>query len=103
MKTYPLRILEEAEAELFAEYDWYKEQAGPEVANRFREVVRSKIQRISRGPEVYQEFDGVVRRSLLGRFPHGVLFAVLDDEVVIIAIMHLKREPGYWKKRLKAL
>ena len=61
------------------------------------------IQRISRGPAIYQEFDGIVRRCLVGRFSHGVLFAVLDDEVAIIAIMHLKRKPGYWKKRLKAL
>jgi len=103
VKPYPVRILEEAEAELFAEYDWYRDNAGQDVADRFRELIRLKIRRISRGPEVYQEIDGIVRRCLVGRFPHGVLFALLDDYAVIIAIMHLKQKPGYWKKRLKAL
>lgn len=24
-----------------------------------------------------------------------------DDEVTIVAVMHLDRKPGYWKRRLK--
>jgi hypothetical protein len=31
------------------------------------------------------------------------LYVLLEDEVVVIAIMHLKRKPGYWKKRLKSV
>lgn len=55
------------------------------------------------GPEAYPVFDEPVRRCLLGRFPHGVLYVLLQDEVVILAIMHLKRKPGYWKQRLNSV
>lgn len=103
MKSYPIRVIEEAEDELLAEYDWYLDHAGQAIASSFRMSLLTKIDRVGMGPEVYPIFDDPVRRCLLGRFPHGVLYVLLEDEVVVIAIMHLKRKPGYWKKRLKSV
>jgi len=34
-------------------------------------------------------------------FPYTVFVAVLDDEVVIVAVAHQRREPGYWAERVK--
>jgi plasmid stabilization system protein ParE len=103
VKAYPIRLIEEAEAELLAEYDWYLEHAGQTVADRFRTLVLTKIDRVGMSPEAYPVFDEPVRRCLLGRFPHGVLYVLLQDEVVILALMHLKRKPGYWKQRLNSV
>jgi hypothetical protein len=41
-----------------------------------------------------------VRRIVANGFPYAVLHVVRPDCVWIIAIMHLKRRPGYWKHRL---
>ena len=41
-----------------------------------------------------------VRRCLLDRFEHAVVFALIDDEIVILAVHHQRRKPGYWKPRL---
>ena len=57
MKAYPIRLIEEAEAELLAEYDWYLEHAGQSVADRFRTLVLTKIDRVGTSPESYPVFD----------------------------------------------
>lgn len=41
-----------------------------------------------------------VRAFMLGRFPFTVVVAVLRDEVVIVAVAHQSRKPGYWRERL---
>ena len=40
-----------------------------------------------------------IRRRLCQRFPYGLLYAVVDDEVRILAVMNLRRRPGYWVGR----
>jgi len=41
------------------------------------------------------------RRCQLNRFPYGLVYAVEDDAVVVLAVMFLRRKPGYWRDRLK--
>jgi toxin ParE1/3/4 len=39
------------------------------------------------------------RSVLLRRFPYMVLYRVEPDRVVIVAVAHVKRSPGYWLGR----
>jgi hypothetical protein len=55
--------------------------------------------RIAERPELAPPFEGGVRGSLLRGYPYGVLYEVGPDAVVVLAIMHLRREPGYWRDR----
>jgi hypothetical protein len=41
-----------------------------------------------------------VHRFLLARFPFAVGYIVEADAVVVLAIAHLRRRPGYWLGRL---
>ncbi|OGS17792.1 MAG: hypothetical protein A2219_04250 [Elusimicrobia bacterium RIFOXYA2_FULL_50_26] len=41
-----------------------------------------------------------VRRRLLHRFPYALLYKIDDDKVVVVAVMHLRRHPSYWIKRI---
>jgi hypothetical protein len=41
-----------------------------------------------------------VRRVLIDRFEYAIVFALLEDEIVIVAVHHQHRRPGYWKPRL---
>ncbi len=43
--------------------------------------------------------EGDIRRSLVNRFPYGVLYSEERDKIFIVAVMNLYREPGYWKQR----
>jgi hypothetical protein len=54
-----------------------------------------------RTTETYGRFDGEIRRYLLTpKYPYGVLYELRDDATVyVLAVMHLKRKPAYWKSR----
>jgi toxin ParE1/3/4 len=42
-----------------------------------------------------------VRRQLVRRFDVEIDYLVSGDMIVVIAIFHCKRRPGYWKDRLR--
>jgi plasmid stabilization system protein ParE len=48
-------------------------------------------------PQVY----GETRRALLERFPYGIYFisAILNDEVIVLAVLHGRRHPRRWQSR----
>jgi plasmid stabilization system protein ParE len=89
---------EAADAEALEAYDWYA-QRNPAAAEGFRIELRDAIDRIAERPELAPPFDGDVRRSLLRGYPYGVLYEVGPEAVVVLAIMHLRRAPGYWRDR----
>ncbi len=43
----------------------------------------------------------VVRRAKVMRFPYSVIYYVLRGEPIVVAIYHGKRQPGYWRERLR--
>jgi len=43
--------------------------------------------------------EGGIRRSLVKRFPYGVLYSEENNGIFILAIMNLHRHPDYWKHR----
>lgn len=44
---------------------------------------------------------GPVRRRVLQGFPYSLFFKVNTDEVVILAVAHHSRRPGYWIDRMR--
>lgn len=40
-----------------------------------------------------------VRSCVLRPFPYAIVYLELPDEILILAIAHAKREPGYWQRR----
>ncbi|MEO5820346.1 MAG: type II toxin-antitoxin system RelE/ParE family toxin [Vicinamibacteraceae bacterium] len=62
-----------------------------EVEGCTREIVAHPLAALSVG--------GPIRRRLCQRFPYALLYSVGNDEIRILAVMHLKRRPGYWVAR----
>lgn len=40
-----------------------------------------------------------VRIHLLRRFPYSVIYIIAPDEIIIVALAHHSRRPGYWGRR----
>jgi toxin ParE1/3/4 len=90
----------EAARELADEVLYYKDR-GRGLGNRFATEVRTAIQKILSTPERWRILEGDVRRCRVRVFPHAVLYTVERDYVLIIAIAHDKRRPGYWRHRVE--
>lgn len=61
--------------------------------------VYSAIQLSVEFPKAWAILESDIRRSLVRRFPYGVLYSVEKEEIFVIAIMNLHRDPDYWKHR----
>jgi plasmid stabilization system protein ParE len=74
-------------------------QVGLEL--RFISCVELALSQISEAPTRWPAFEQDVRRCLVHVFPYAVLYSIEPDHVLILAVMHCRREPGYWRHRTK--
>ena len=77
---------------------WYESQQ-LHLGKRFLTSVQDAINRIELNPELYPVLEGDIRRCLTRTFPFGVLFRIKATEIEVTAVMHLHRDPDYWKNR----
>ncbi len=89
----------EAEEEFLHAIEYY-EECRKGLGYEFSQEVYLAIQRALLYPLAWQELGDGIRRALVHRFPYGVLYSVEAKTLYILAIMHLHREPFYWKKRI---
>ena len=78
---------------------WYNERE-PLLALRFVDEVESTIRRVLDDPNRFRVVDEDVRRCLAHVFPYAVLYTMEPSFILIVAVLHCAREPGYWKNRL---
>jgi plasmid stabilization system protein ParE len=67
---------------------------------RFIAAVEHVVQQIVEAPERWLVLEDDIRRCLTRVFSYAVLYSIETDYVLIIAVMHSHREPGYWRKRV---
>jgi plasmid stabilization system protein ParE len=107
----PVEFHPEARAEFDAAADWYEgEQRGLGVA--FVAAVEEAVGRLAAAPLAGAPLTaaaltagpldadaGELRRVFVHRFPYAVLYAAEPARLLIVAIAHLRRRPGYWRHR----
>lgn len=91
-----VEIDDEAKAEARHAFNWYA-ASNPTVGSAFEEELSNGIEILREEGPSFPVYEGETRRYLLPTFPYGILFEVIDDVIFVIAVAHLKREPGYWK------
>jgi plasmid stabilization system protein ParE len=93
-----VRFHPDAEAEMIEAAVYYEAQQ-PDLGRRFLAAVQDAANRIAVNPRLYPAVELDVRRCLTKIFPFGLLFRERPEAFVIMAVMHLHRDPGYWRKR----
>ena len=88
----------EAEIEFNQAIDYYEETKS-HLGLEFASEVYDTIHRAIEFPKAWQKMTSRTRRCLTNRFPFGVIYYIKDDVLIIVAIMHLNREPNYWLNR----
>jgi len=92
----------EAQEELRAAAIYYEDRRAG-LGLRFVEALESGFRRIERSPFTWRCIRGDIRRFLVKTFPYGIVYAPVENDIFVLAIMHFKREPDYWLGRLEDL
>lgn len=87
----------------FAEATVWHNERSDGLGLEFVQEVDDALQRIMDFPHAWASFSPRTRRCLTKRFSYGVLYAVCDDTIVVLAIMDLRRDPVIWQAREKLL
>ena len=98
MNRVSLEFHPEAVAEARAAREWYAERS-PLAAAVFMDEIERATEMIMEAPNRWPRYLHGTRRYLLRRFPFSVIYRVAGTSVQVIAVMHGKRRPGYWKTR----
>ncbi len=88
----------EAEKEFLFAIDYY-EDCRTGLGYDFSIEVYETITRIISFPEAWTPLEADIHRSLVNRFPYGIIFTIDKNRILILAVMNLYREPDYWKQR----
>ncbi len=89
----------EAEAEFDRAIEYYEErEAG--LGYDFVIEVYSAIELAVTYPKAWTIIEGDLRRCLVHRFPYGILYAEEGEDLFIVAVMNLHKDPDYWKHRI---
>ena len=91
-----------AELELDGAIAYYNAQRSG-FGYEFAAEARFAAERIVEYPHAWQPLDDEVRRCRHNRFPYGLVYAIEGEVILVIAVMYLRREPDYWRDRLRSL
>ncbi len=96
-----VRLHPGARAELLAARKWYHERS-PLSATAFAHAVDSAVVQIAEAPTRYPLAEHGTRKLVLQRFPFNIFYRSDETQIVIVAVAHQKRRPGYWSDRATA-
>ena len=76
--------------------EYYEREADATLADEFYDELLTAIEKIKSRPSSYPIFTDALRRVNLKRFPHHILFEMLDDKTIgILVVKHDSRDPEY--------
>ncbi len=93
----------EADEEIQAAIRFYENRRSG-LGDEFLAELRTHLERIADDPLSLPKLETApkrldVRRILIRRFKYVVVFEVIEDEAIVLAVAHGSRRPNYWVKR----
>jgi plasmid stabilization system protein ParE len=96
-----LIVRPDAEVDIAAGYDWYEEQRDG-LGREFLEEISNTIVAVHSEPLRFPATFRTLRRALVHRFPYGIFFVARASTVVVVAAMHLARDPRRVHRRARS-
>jgi mRNA-degrading endonuclease RelE of RelBE toxin-antitoxin system len=93
------RFLKPAEAEL-EEASAYLEERRAGLGDRFEADVNEALSYVMQHPLAGKRLTNRVRAQRLRTFRYNVIYAIDEDEIVVLAVAHHRRRPDFWRRRL---
>lgn len=92
-----LRFLPGVYEDINAAYAWYEQQS-PGLGQDLIVELEEAYALIGEFPEAWPKV-GQFRKYILFRFPFNVIYKNIDNQILVVAVAHHSRKPGYWHKR----
>ncbi len=93
----------ELHPEVFSELEqsraWYGKQVRG-LGHEFLDEVDQAMAAIEHRPQSWPTYISGTHRFLLHRFPFGIIYHYDSESIHTLAVMHLHRRPGCWKRRI---
>jgi plasmid stabilization system protein ParE len=99
MTNKPLVVHRLARNEASVAAHWYGSRS-PKAAERFIGTLAQAFLTIEERPASFPQYLCNTRRCLLKKFPYVVVFFEMPELLLVVAIAHGHRKPGYWRRRL---
>ncbi len=96
----PIDFLPEAEQEMI-EAALYYQSLSSGLGDDYLDEVERAVRSITSSPQTWPILEGNLRRRLIKRFPFAVLYRIEQDKILMVAVAHLRKKPGYWKNRIR--
>jgi plasmid stabilization system protein ParE len=88
-----------AERELGEALERSAAEFGPRVACRLRQRIEQLGEMLVLEPSLGTGTPSGARMLPLGRYPYSLVYRVEGETLLVLALMHQSRKPGYWIKR----
>ncbi|SET43055.1 ParE toxin of type II toxin-antitoxin system, parDE [Nitrosomonas marina] len=79
-------------------YEWYEAQR-QNLGIEFIDEIDAVINKIEETPQRYKKVYKNIRRALCKRFPFAVFFMDKNQYIVVIGVLHQRRQPRVWQAR----
>src|SRR5436190_1857852 len=99
-----LKIHPDADTELDEAFDYYERQVpglGAKFVDQFVRGSRAIVATPERFPAEPAELGRSLHRYRLKRFPYVLIYQIRSDHLLLLAVMHCHRRPGYWSHRVR--
>ena len=90
-----IRLKKRARIEAGQAYRWYA-NVNPKSAAAFAEQVELTMKRMLEHPLAGAPYLANTRRLRIGGFPYWIVYRVAARSIVVYAVVHERRLPGYW-------
>ena len=87
-----------ARLDMLEAIEWYSERSR-EVGAEFVRVVDEAFESIMTNPAQFPEVDAPIRMAVLRPFPYTIMFTADEEEIVVLSVFHVRRDPNLWKGR----
>jgi len=94
-----VRFASQAELELKEAMEFY-ESARTGLGAEFLAEVEATTNLIESFPLAWTSLSPRTRRCRTHRFPYGLFYQVRSDEILIVSVMDLRRDPKRWEQFL---
>jgi plasmid stabilization system protein ParE len=94
----PVDLLPGARRDFDDSLDWYTARSTV-AAEQFSSAIDATLATIAADPTRFAAVDAIHRDCLVPRFPYRIIYRIEPTQILVVAIAHAKRRPGFWKAR----